>query len=352
MNMKSTKSLSAALMIAMATLGACAGDAPLGNGYPVDPLDPNGPGGGPNDTAMLEMSGQYELSSKFDIASNMPGAAGAVLNEFIKATDGGDDPARYLVDKVLQQLPGGIIRDTLSLGAGLAVGYVNNQLNSLAPEFLPKILAIGNTLGDVTKNFGTISELSITGTGTALKGTHTVSGLKFKIDNQELPFLLADYGGTVVRAENIDITVEPGGKVTVGSHMIPISFGTVMRIALDEAVIPMVDPSAHNLGELFQNLVDCQQVGQAVFDAINFGSASTFENACKGGLTLAANTIYNQISQINGAALQFEMSGACRGIDKDQDGTMDELQRGAWAGQLSYAGAPAPLANASFTAAR
>jgi hypothetical protein len=332
MNMKSTKSLSAALMIAMTTLGACAGDAPLGNGYPVDPLDPNGPGGGPNDTAMLAMAGQYELSSKFDIASNMPGTAGAVLNEFIKATDGGDDPARYLVDKVLQQLPGGIVRDTLSLGANLAVGYVNNQLNSLAPEFLPKILAIGNTLGDVTKNFGTISE--------------------FKIDNQEIPFLLSEYGGTAVRAENIDITVAPGGKVTVGSHMIPISFGTVMRIALDEAVIPMVDPSARNLGELFQNLVDCQQVGQAVYDAINFGSASTFENACTGGLNLAANTIYNQISQINGAALQFEMSGTCRGIDKDQDGTMDELQRGAWAGQLSYAGAPAPLANASFTAAR
>jgi hypothetical protein len=349
--MKSTKSLSAALTIAMTTLGACAGDAPLGNGYPDDPSDPNGPGG-PNDTAMLEMSGRYELSSKFDIASNMPGAAGAVLNEFIKATDGGDDPARYFVDKVLDQLPGGVVRSTLSLGAGLATSYINNQLNSLAPDFVPKILEIGNTLGDVTKNFGTISELSISGSGSSLKATHTVSGLKFKVDGQELPFMFADYGGIIVRAENVDIGVQPGGRVTIASHMIPISFGTVMRIALDEAVIPAIDPSARNLDELLHNLVDCEQVGEAIYAAIDFASPSTYANACDGGLKLAANAIYNQIAQIDGAALQFEMSGTCRGVDKDLDGTMDELQRGAWAGQLSYAGAPAPLANASFTALR
>jgi hypothetical protein len=341
--MKTSKSLSAALMIALTSLAACAADAPGGGG----PDDPDGPGG-PDDVANLKLSGKFQLTSKFDIATNMPGTAGDVLNEIIAATDGGDDPARYLVDKVLAQLPNGALKDALGGAVPFVSDYLNDRLISLAPEFVPQVIKIGNSLGEATKNFGTISELNVTGAANALSAVHTVSGVQFKIEGTELPFMFADYNTANVVTNGVGIVLDQGGKVTIASHKVPLSFGKVMRIALDEAVIPLVDPSARNLNEVFANLVNCQRVGQSIADALGVNAPTAFENACKTGLNLAAGAIYSKIEAIDASALEFQMTGTARAIDKTRDNNVDELQRGAWGGNLSYAGSPAPLANASF----
>ena len=49
-------------------------------------------------------------------------------------------------------------------------------------------------------------------------------------------------------------------------------------------------------------------------------------------------------SNLDGSALEFGISGVARGVDKDKNGSMDDILTGSWNGTLSYAGAPAPLA--------
>ena len=107
-----------------------------------------------------------------------------------------------------------------------------------------------------------------------------------------------------------------------------------------------------NLGDILKNLVNCQAVGQYVFEAINIGSPSTFESACNSGLNAAGNALYKALDNMDNAALQFSLSGAARGVDKNQDGKMDDIQTGTYTGEMSYAGSPAPLSAAKFYGTR
>jgi hypothetical protein len=341
--MKTSRTTTAALFIALGSMAACAADAPGG----VDPSNPDNPGG-PDDVINLKLAGKFELASKFDIAANMPGAAGDVLRELIAATDGGDDPAHYILDKVLEKLPNGAIKDALQGAVPFTAGYLNDRLISIAPDFIPKVIKIGNTLGDVAKNFGTISELNIAGAAGSLTATHTLKGVNFKIDGTEIPFMFADYGATDVVVNGVGVKLDTNGKVSINEHSVPIKYGTVIRIALDEAVIPLVDSQARNLDELFHNLVNCEQVGIKVSEAIRINAASAIESACNGGLTLAAGAIYTKINSIDASALEFKMAGTAKGFDKNRDASIDELQRGAWSGKVIYSGAEAPMAPASF----
>ena len=90
------------------------------------------------------------------------------------------------------------------------------------------------------------------------------------------------------------------------------------------------------------------EAAQLAFEAIDLGSPSTFESACLAGLHAASTAFYNALNNIDTAALEFDILGTARGIDKNHDGKMDDIQTGVWTGQLGYAGTPAPLSTAKF----
>ena len=139
--------------------------------------------------------------------------------------------------------------------------------------------------------------------------------------------------------------------------MVPLQYGAVLRIGLDAAIIPSLDPSAANLGQLFQNQVDCNVIGQAVSDAVAdlvvfTPGPGVFATACNLGLTKAADFIYGKIAAIDGSALELRLAGTAKALDTDSNNQIDKIQTGAWAGTASYAGNPAPLATATFFGAR
>ena len=70
------------------------------------------------------------------------------------------------------------------------------------------------------------------------------------------------------------------------------------------------------------------------------------------GLSFAASAIYAQIDRIDGSAFEFGLTGTAKAVDKNGDGNADVIQVGKWGGTLSYAGTPAPLANATFKGQR
>ncbi len=316
--------------------------------------DVTGPGGGDDDIDVdddddvnvpLTPEGTFSVTSRFDLATNAPGTAGQVANYFIQATDEPEDPTKFLVDELIKALPDGSIKNAIQGSAPFVTGYLNDRLLEVAPTFVGKIIQVGDAFGQVTKNFGTVETLEITAQGQAVK---TVTGLNFKIDNIEQTFAFADYGMAATKIEGLTVTLAPTGKLTISDHKVGLKYGQVLRLALDQAIIPLIDPSAQNLGDIFESAVNCEAVGQYVFDAVGFGSPGTYESACTAGLSAAAAALYNKLNTMDGSALEFGLAGSARGLDRNGDGKMDDIQTGAWAGTLGYAGTPAPLGDATF----
>ena len=342
--MKTRNITTAALLLALGSMAACAADAPGG----IDPNNPDNPPG-PDDVTNLSLGGKFEINSKFDIATNMPGTVGDVFREIVDATNGTSDPAEYLIMKALEQMPAGSLKNSLQGAVPFVSGYLNDRLVAFAPDFVTKMKLIGATLDDATKNFGLLSELNVTGAPGALTSVHTLTGVEFKIQNNQIPFMFADYNSPNVVTNGVGIKLDTSGKVTINDHTMPLSYGKVVRIALDEAVIPLVDSQARNLNELFVNLVDCQQVGIQIAAALEINSPSAFESACNAGLTLAAGAIYNKINAIDASALEFKINGTAKCSDTNRDNKCDKIDRGSWGGKLRYAGVDANLATATFS---
>jgi hypothetical protein len=342
-----TRSLSLSLLLVLgAGLGGCAANAP-------DDDDGNGGGGGSGgadgEIVPLSPEGKFAMQSTFDIATNMPGTAGAVVNSFIDATDSPDDPTHWILDQIVAQLPAGSFKNTVQGAIPFAAGYLNDRLLDVAPDFVTTVRDLGNKFGQVARNFGTMETVEITAGGQATK---LVTGVEFKIDQIDLQYSFKDYNMADVSIPALAVALDATGRLTIADHKVPLSYGKVLRIALDEVVIPMVDPTAFNLEDVLKHLVNCQAVGQYLYEAIDIGSASTFQSACDAGLKGGSSALYGLLAKVDSSALEFGINGVARGIDTNNDGKMDKIQTGAWAGTLAYGGAGAPLAKGVFIGQR
>ncbi len=341
-------------LLASVTAAGCAGMAPTGGG--TGGGDDNGGGddgtGSDDVPKALDLTGTYQMASTFDIATNIPGTVGTVTNDFIAATDDPDDPTMWIVDQLLNALPNGAIKSYAQSAEPFVIGYANDEVLSLAPTFVTDIKQVGQDFGDMSKHFGLVSTLAVSKAGADYSAVHTVTGLHFKIGTVESDYLFADYGTENITVPGVAVTLDPGGKVNIGTHSVPLSYGKVLHIGLDAAILPLIDPNATDLGSFLADEIDCAAVGQAVSDAVGFGSAGTYEQACRAGLDAAANLIYSQIDKLDSAPLTFAMAGTAKAFDKNSDQKVDQIATGKWDGTISYVGTPAPMATATFTGTR
>ena len=328
----------------------CAADSPDdGN----DPNDPNNPDNPDNPSKQLDASGKFQMRSNFDIATNAPGKVGVVTNAIIDMTDSPEDPSLWVIERIIEKMPSGTFKNVLNSSKGFIAGYVNDRVLDLAPDFVSTMVQVGADFGQIAKNFGLNETLEVTKSADGYLATHTAVGAHFKIDNIESDHNFADFSVANIVVANVGLTLDQTGKLGIADHKMGITFGAVLRVGLDGAIIPMIDPTASNLGTLLQHKISCAKVGIAVRDAISSvigygGSASTYETACNQGLVAGANLIYAKIADIDSSALEFGITGTAKALDKNGDKTVDSLQTGAWTGNLSYAGTPAPLAGGTF----
>lgn len=309
----------------------------------------DGDGGEEPQPVPATAEGTYAMTSQFDLAANVPGTAGTITGYVISATDDPEDPTLFIVQKLTEALPEGSIRNAVESATPYVAGYLNDKLLEVAPSFLTKVLSLASGFGQVTKNFGMIETLEIDAAGGAVK---TVTGLRFEVDGVEHEFAFKDHGIAETRITGLTVSLGKTGQLAVSEHMVPMKYGQVLKLALDQALIPLIDPASANLGQLFKSAVNCKAVGRYVYEAIDFGSASTFESACNTGLAAGANALYGLMDRVDSAALEFGLRGEARGVDKNRDGKMDEIVTGTWTGDLRYAGTPAPLAEAKFHGSR
>jgi hypothetical protein len=216
------------------------------------------------------------------------------------------------------------------------------------------MVLVGHDFGTIAKSFGLNETLELTGSGSTYTAVHTVTGAHFKLGDQESDYNFATYNVPNVVVNNVAVTMDATGQLTIAAHNLPLTYGKLLRLGLDAAIIPQIDASAHNLNQLLAHQINCQAVGAAIasaiadFTGLNIGSASTFASACTAGITAGANFVYSKINAIDGTALQFGLNGTARGFDKNNDRNIDTIATGTWAGTLSYGTAPSPLAPSTF----
>ena len=344
-----------ALAVGATAAAGCAADAPDdgGNG------GGGGGGGSGTDDAPREMdaSGRYQMTSSFDIAANMPGKVGEVSNAFINMTDGATDPADWILEQVIAKIGNNTLKNFLNGARPFVAGYLNDRLLQIAPDFVTTIVQVGQDFGQAARNFGLNETLDVTGSGTSYMSTVSAIGVKFKIDNIETDVQFADHAMAAVSAANVGVSLDAYGKLDIAEHKLPLAFGKVLHLGLDEVIIPAINPTATNLQTLLADLVNCQAVGQAINDALIDavgigGGAGTWQTACNAGLVLGAQTVYTKIDGIDANALEFGLVGVAKAVDSNNDSKVDKIQTGKWTGTLSYGSTPAPLSTATFIGSR
>ena len=282
--------------------------------------------------------GTFAVTGQLDLVA-IPPPAQAILDELVDATDGPDDPARYLVDRLVAGLPAGTWQTVAQDAVDLVVPYVADRLDAIAPRFVPGIRALAAGLGGVAHHVATFETFAIAIDGAT---TRTITGLQ--LGTGTVDFIEQGMADVVAQTRT---ELAYTGTLTIDAHRVMLPYGRILRLGLDRGVIPNVDLGAADLSGALRDLVDCAQLGTVVAAHL-LGPASLYEGACDAGLAMLANDVYDRFTAIDVASFELDVTGTATAIDLDGDGTMDLISAGTWVGSTGYAGVSGQLGGATF----
>ncbi len=270
----------------------------------------------------IDPAGSFALRSSIALAA-LPTAMTQVLGDLTAATDGPDDPSRYLIDLVIDRLPDGQIKTFATSLAPYVASYVTLRIASAAPCFSPGVRMLVDGLARTAQRIATIEHIEIDRAG---RMERTIEGLRF----DTVDVHLADVGlPDVTVSTNVHVA---GEGIVIGAHSAAIAYGELVRLGFDRAVVPSVVTAARDLAGALNGLVDCSKLGELIAEAIGIGSASLYGGACTVGLTTAAAEIYAQLPALGAPPLTLTVAGTARAIDHEGDGRMDAFEDGRWIG--------------------
>ena len=318
----------------------CAGEAPVDPGDDDPGTDPgDDPDGDGDPTQPLDVSGMYQLDSRFDLVSGMPGTVGAVANTFIAMTDDPYDPATWLIDTVLDKWDGGFVEDLIEGARPGLDAIVYDRMMENAPDLVNQIVEVGDRFGQVAREFGIDSTLEVVAdSGDGLSATHTATGYHFAINGTEHAYTLDELERDPVAVEGIGLTFD-GTSVSLSSHSVPLQYGGFLAMVLDDVIIPEVHPGAHDLGDLLESLIHCDAVGQRIYDQLGVASPGVFAGLCTMGLETGAGFVMDKLVSIDEQAqVTLNIAGTAHAADLSGDRKIDSLSSGEWTGAIDYLG--------------
>jgi hypothetical protein len=313
------------------------GLATAGCGAPPAPPD------APPSMIPTSPGGVFALTSRFDV--EVPPAAAPVIAALTAATDGPDDPTRFLVDRMIATLPDGPVKIIAIQAAPYIAAYLQQRLLDIAPRLVDGLRAISDGLSRIAGQVGTIETLEIAASGAAVR---TIDGARFEIGATATTIRFAEAGLADIAAA-VQVTLDPAGQVAISRHGHRLPYGALLRLGLERAVVPLVEPAARDLATALGLLVNCDRVATLIAGHLGIGSPALYRTACRAGMTAIASEIDSCIAAIDQAELALDLTGTATGVDLDDDGTMDELHDGTWAGALTSATVRYPINAARFT---
>ena len=313
----------------------------------------------------LATVGTFDVSSRYELTGGLPAAATDALRTIVEMTDDVNDPAAWLLDRALEGIDSGFALDVISNLRPALDAQLNHVILTNAPDFVATLVEFGDELGQVARKFGVASQLDISAVtmpDAALVGRHAITGVTYTIDEESYDFTAAELELGASVAQGIAVQLIAGTRVEFGEHTLPFDYGQMLAFAVDRVIIPRLDPSSSDLGDLLASRVNCHRVGDEVYEAVVesvgdlFGliSSGLIESACVSGIDAAANAILEQLTDVGGAGSALVIQGDVRVADTNLDHKVDALRTGLWAGVLHLAGGDAPLVkpHQTFTGTR
>jgi hypothetical protein len=292
---------------------------------------PAAPSAAPPSTIPASPVGVFAVTSTFDL--HVPSAAAPALTTLLAATGGPDAPAGYLVDRVIASLPDGRVKTLATAAEPYVAAYVDARLADLAPRWVDGLEALAAGLSRIATHLGTVETLRVDAGGI---GVRTITGVRFEVGQAVTVVPLADAGLADLVA-GVRVTLDAAGHVGISEHAHALPLGAILRLGLDRAVAPSVEPTAGDLAGALGGLVDCERLGGVIADRVGLGSATLYGAACRAAVTAIAREVLAQLAAIDGTPLGIEVAGTAMGFDGNADSTMDELLAGRWTGAV-YAG--------------
>jgi len=268
-------------------------------------------------------AGTFAVQSRFDFP--LPDAARPVLATLAEATDGPDDPSRFIVDAMVARLPAGPVATAATAAAPFVAAYLNTRLAEIAPKLAPGLAQLTAQLARIAQHLETAETFRIAPDGVVIR---SVTGVRFAVGaGVEMPF---ETVGLPELAATAKIEMHDG-RLGISTNAIAVPYAQILRLGLDRVVIPSVAPGATDLGAALRALVDCTRLGELVAEELGLGSAAGYASACGAAMTAIAARIDGQLEAIGSQRLV--VSGTATGYDLDGDGAMDAIHDGAWLGQ-------------------
>ncbi len=284
----------------------------------------------------LDATGTFQIDSHYDLAEGVPGPVGDVVNAIFDMTDDPTDPSTWVIDQILTQINNATITGAVgSLRPGLDVA-LNEALLHNTPEFVSTIVNVGDDLGQVARQFGSLSTLTVTrDPDLGLVASHGFDAFRFTVEGVEHEYSMSELELEQSQAQQIKLTLRGVTKLSIARHELPVAYGHLLRFVLDHAIIPSIAPTAHNLGELLTTLIDCASVGQLLAQRIGVGPPLVYEIACKAGLTVGGALIEQALDGVQANAT-LGIAGDARPKDESGDEKIDHLDFGQWEGELTF----------------
>lgn len=321
----------ALMAMVIAGLAACGGSTPA-----------VAPDAAPPSTVPVSPVGTFAVISTFDL--HVPAAAGPALATLLAATDSPDDPSRYLIDRMIDTLPEGSVKKIAVAAAPYLAAYLNARLVDLAPRFVAGIDGLATGLARIATHVGTVETLRVDPDGT---GVRRITDLRFEVNSTTKVVALAA-GGLAELAAAVRVTLDAAGRVGISEHEHALPYGAILRLGLDRAVAPSVEPTAADLAGALGGLLDCERIGSVIADRVGLGAPALYAAACRAAMTAIASEVDARLAAIDATPLGIEVAGTATGFDDDADGTMDELRAGVWTGAVFAGQDREPIDAASF----
>lgn len=283
----------------------------------------------------LNASGDYAISSNLGLVGALPEDADQAVSVFIEMTDGENDPAKYIVDKMIEEAELGWVESALATVRWLVDPALNTLILEESPELVAELNFIGEQLGLFTETFALDSDLEVTESS----ATHVAAGFSFMLEGAEHSFEAAQYDVSPAASESFSFNFsESDMQVTIDQHALPLPLGGFMVVALNEAIVPAVDPQSEDLGDLLLFLIDCQAVGEKISSYIPGSSPEAFAGGCELALEATATQVEARALALDENGLELVLQGSASARDSDDDRETEELVDGMWTGSVSYQG--------------
>jgi hypothetical protein len=299
----------------------------------------------PGSTAGMQMMGTYELTSEFNLDGSFDGSTVAkVLNILDDLSDDPEDPGKFLVELIFDELAGDSSNSAVMIIGALFKPVLYQELNKLLGSEAGKLTAqvkdVAAKLSTIMRRFTITSRMSVATPqkiNSAIKLDHTLTKISWTLNNVRADYSFIQLG----MAEPVvkDLVLTPGaaadGWMTVSKHSFKLKFGSFLVAALNNLVIPQVNKNANSIGSLVGTFINCKDVGSTINETVGVGGSGLWGGICTIALTTLSAYLENELVNIDEDDESYlEITGPTKVVDKTNDGNVDELQSGQWTGTL------------------